>query len=1005
MALHSPFSSSSSINYAWKYDVFISFRGQDTRYGFTGNLYKALCDKGIHAFIDDEELQTGDEITPSLLQAIQQSRIAVIVLSPNYASSTFCLDELVNILDFIKGNNRLVLPVFYDVDPSDVRHQRNSFGEAMIEHEKRFKNDMNKVQKWKEALQQVSNLSGYHFKYGDGYEYMFIGNMVENISKKIRRQVPLPVADHLVGLESPVSKISSLLDVESNAGVHMVGIHGIGGIGKTTLALTVYNLIADNFESSCFLENVRENSNRYGLVHLQTILLYETLGEKDIKLTSTKQGTSEIQKRLCRKKVLLVLDDVDEKEQLKAIAGKPNWFGPGSRVIITTRDKHLLILYGVERTYEVQGLSKNESFSLLTWKAFKADTVSPRYASALTCAVRYASGLPLALEVIGSNLFGKDLEQWESALDQYEKILDNKIRKILQVSFDALGKEVQSVFLDIACCFKGYTLMEVTNILQAHYGSCMRYHVGVLVEKSLIKIEENGKVMIHDLIEDMGKAIVLEESPEIPGKRSRLWFYEDILKVLENNQKLVSLKVLNFDDSDSLKEIPDVSNLQTLQEFSFRRCRNLVTVHSSVGFLPNLKILNAEDCLKLKNFPPAIHLPSLEDLGLSGCSSLENFPEIPEEMENVGLLDLEGTGIRDLPCSFRNLSGLWYLKMSRNKKMCKIPSVIGMMPQLSSCHIWGSGNKGRVSAKQEEGLQGILTHSLPSSNVQHLYLTNWKLSDDFFPLALAWFPNVKCLDLRGNDFTVLPECIQQFRFLWWLNVDDCEHLREIKGIPPSLKDFAAINCKSLSPRGASMLVNQKLHENGGMAFALPGRRIPRWFEQHKRGESISFWFRGNYFPFKGLCLAILLKDDLPFPVWIRPIVTINGNQVSRGREIKMDQLFIFDLSITNCYGYDDETLSFEDEWNHAEVSYEARDNVYRVVPTESIAKEIGMHILKQESCIMQDIRFTDPYEKIKLIIMMLSIVYHKHNSLLMKTCIDFWTLLFLTHTLLGTNTL
>ncbi|XP_057761680.1 TMV resistance protein N-like isoform X3 [Arachis stenosperma] len=372
-------SSSSSSYSEWKHDVFISFRGQDTRYGFTGNLYKALCDKGILTFFDDGELQSGEEITPALLKAIQESRIAIVVLSPNYAASSFCLDELVHVLHCIKGNHRLVLPVFYEVDPSDVRHLKNSFGEAIDKHEKRYKDDMNnKVDTWEKALHQVANLSGYHFKYGDGYEHMFIGNIVDNISKKIRRRSALPVADHPVGLDSPVSKVASLLDVESSAGVHMVGIYGIGGIGKTTLALAVYNLIADNFDGLCFLENVRENSNRHGIVHLQNILLSEILEKKKIKLSSSKQGTSEIQKRLCQIKVLLVLDDVDEQEQLKAIAGKPDWFGHGSRIIITTRDKHLLTLHDIERTYEVQGLNEEGPLDLLQWKAFKTDIVNPR---------------------------------------------------------------------------------------------------------------------------------------------------------------------------------------------------------------------------------------------------------------------------------------------------------------------------------------------------------------------------------------------------------------------------------------------------------------------------------------------------------------------------------------------------------------------------------------------------------------------------------------------------
>ncbi|MED6207260.1 hypothetical protein PIB30_034164 [Stylosanthes scabra] len=384
-------SSSSSFNHAYKYDVFISFRGEDTRYGFTGYLYEALSNKGIHAFIDDEELQKGDEIAPSLLSLIQESRIAIIVLSPNYASSSFCLDELVHILHCIKGNNRLVLPVFYNVDPSDVRHLKKSFGEAMAKHEERFKNDMNKVLKWKKALHQVANLSGYHFNDGDGYEHKFIRDIVENISRKVRF-VPFHVADYPVGLESRVPEVISLLKMDSNDRVHMVGIHGIGGIGKTTLALAVYNLIANNFEGVCFLENVRENSNKYGLVHLQNILLSKIIGKDEVHILGVNEGTSQVQQRLCQKKVLLVLDDVDDCRQLQAVAGKLDWFGPGSRVIITTRDTHLLKCHGVQDTYEVHDLNEDDSSQLLIKKAFENDNVSPIYTDVLNRAIAYASG-------------------------------------------------------------------------------------------------------------------------------------------------------------------------------------------------------------------------------------------------------------------------------------------------------------------------------------------------------------------------------------------------------------------------------------------------------------------------------------------------------------------------------------------------------------------------------------------------------------------------------------
>ena len=159
-------SCSSSFNHRWTYHVFLSFRGEDTRETFTGNLYNALDQRGINTFMDDEELRMGEEISPSLLKAIEESKISIIIFSKNYASSSWCLDELVKILECKKSKGKLVLSVFYDVNPSDVRHQKGSYGEALTIHEERFKDNLEKVQKWRLALYEAANLSGWHFRYG-----------------------------------------------------------------------------------------------------------------------------------------------------------------------------------------------------------------------------------------------------------------------------------------------------------------------------------------------------------------------------------------------------------------------------------------------------------------------------------------------------------------------------------------------------------------------------------------------------------------------------------------------------------------------------------------------------------------------------------------------------------------------------------------------------------------------------------------------------------------------
>jgi hypothetical protein len=148
------------------YDVFLSFRGEDTRHGFTGNLWKALNDHGVRTFMDDEELRKGDEITKSLLQAIEDSKIAIVVLSKNYATSSFCLEELSKILDSMKDKaDRFFMPIFYKVDPSDIRKLQKSYGEAMAKHMANSNSNPN-IDKWKASLNQVASLCGSHYKKG-----------------------------------------------------------------------------------------------------------------------------------------------------------------------------------------------------------------------------------------------------------------------------------------------------------------------------------------------------------------------------------------------------------------------------------------------------------------------------------------------------------------------------------------------------------------------------------------------------------------------------------------------------------------------------------------------------------------------------------------------------------------------------------------------------------------------------------------------------------------------
>jgi hypothetical protein len=342
-------------------------------------------------------------------------------------------------------------------------------------------------------------------------ESKFIHAIVEDISRRVKPQ-HLYVAQFPVGIESRVKKINGLLNLEmkESDNICMVGIiFGIIGIGKTTIAKAIYNSIAYQFQGSCFLEKVSETSGQpHGLVRLQEMLLYNVLGDSSLKVDSVDQGINLIKQKLSSKKVLLILDGVDQLLQLEALAGQRAWFGPGSRIIFTARDTNILAKYEVDATYEVKELDPNEAHQLFSWHAFQKGKPDDDYVELTKHAIHLAAGLPSSLVVIGSFLCGRSVAEWRRSLGLYKRSPDCFLH------FGRFFKEEDAKYA----------------IIKIHDESDPFSNIGIkmLLDKSLITIDERSTLMMHDLLQEMDREIVQKESPQEPADRhSRVWFHED----------------------------------------------------------------------------------------------------------------------------------------------------------------------------------------------------------------------------------------------------------------------------------------------------------------------------------------------------------------------------------------------------------------------------------------------------------------------------------------------
>ncbi|KAI9073089.1 hypothetical protein K1719_044937 [Acacia pycnantha] len=895
----------------WKYHVFLSFRGEDTRTSFTDHLNAALKRKRLKTFRDEEDLETGQSIKPSLQQAIEKSRSAIVVLSPSYASSTWCLDELQKILDLEEDSSLQVFPIFYCVDPSDVRKQNGSFAEAFKKHEERFVQDKMKVQGWRNALEKVANISGWHSK--NWHETDFIESIAEKMKSKLLDESPSDLGI-LIGIKPKLDELESTVASELE-GVRFLGIWGTGGIGKTTLARAFYERKRKNFEIHCFIHNVRE----------------------------------------------VVVSIICSSEGL---------FSEGSIIIITTRDKHLLSSHGVSAKYDVKFLSDNDSLELFLQKAFIGDKPNKDYLDLARSVIEYTGGLPLVLKVLGSFLCEKTIEEWKYALAKFKKVPPNDILKILQVSFDGLDIKEKTIFLDIACFFNGMNKDYVIKILEI-LDKDLHPKIGirVLIDKSIV-IDSEGVLWVHEILKDMGQYIVCQESPNDAGKLSRILSLEDANHVLKRNkgtetirgirlmlekscdafwdpeafsnmsnlkllivsrylfvsqycqlnlprglkslskelkviewegfplfylpsqtqldelvslymphsklkelcrgrQSFRSLKFIDLSHSQDLNKTPNFDGIPHLEELILEGCSNLVEIHQSLGHHQKLVIVDLKDCRKLKTLPKKFEMNRLKTFVLSGCSKVRKLPEFGKKMEHLSELDLEGTAIAKLPRSLHNLIGLVKLSLTDCKSLFCLPYNVYKLKALKIISISGCSKFSRLpeNLTENEALEEL---DLSYIAIKGLSLCYCNLHDGSLPDDISELSSLQYLCLCGNKFIDLPSAlISNLSKLHTIGLSFCPWLRSLPQLPPNLLNIGVVGCLSMRYYGSSQRLwdfiesfrpqqvsnlGEAVDLNIKSAFTTLGSRIPFDFFSESthslltEGSEVPSWFYNqNYF--------------------------------------------------------------------------------------------------------------------------------------------------------------
>ncbi|CAH8278647.1 unnamed protein product [Arabidopsis lyrata] len=780
MALSS-FSSSSSSSRKWENDLFLSFSGEDIRKSFLSHFYKELDRKPILVF-KDNEIKRGISLGPKLKRAIRDSRIAVVIFSRKYASSSWCLNELLEIVRCKKEFSQVVIPIFFHLDPTHVRKQTGVFG---MNFEKTCHNKTEKMKiRLRRALTEVANITGYHSSVTCKNE----AKMIEAIIADVLGELALtPSKDYedFVGIETHIAKMNFLLHLEAKE-VRMVGICGPSGIGKTSIARVLFNRLSRRFRCNVFIDRAflsksmehysGANLGDYNMkLHLQGIFLSEILGKRDIKICHL----GAVGERLKNHKVLIFIDDLEYQVVLDTLAGHTDWFGCGSRVVVITKYKHLLKAHGIGRIYEVPLPSNPLSLQILCQYAFRQNHPPDGFMELASETALRAGNLPLVLNVLGSHLRSRDKKYWMDMLLRFGKGQHGNIEETLKLSYNGLNKNDEAIFRHIACFFNGEEVDDIKSLLA---DSDLDVNMGIknLVDKSLIK-ETCNTVEMHSLIQEIGKEINRTQSSE-PGEREFIVDSKDVFTILEDNtgtENVLGIS-LDIDETDELH----------IHESAFKEMRNLQFLRISTKENKEVRLNLPED---FDYLPPKLRLLSWRGYPLRSMPSTFCPQSLVKLEMRYSYFEMLWDGVQPLTTlkkmdlwGSKNLKEIPDLSMATNLETLNLGACSSLVELHSSVQYLNKLK--RLNLSYCENLETLPTNF----NLQALDCLNL-----FGCSSIKSFPdistNISYLNLSQTRIEEVPWWIENFTELRTIYMWNCDKLEYVTLNISKLKHLAIVD--------------------------------------------------------------------------------------------------------------------------------------------------------------------------------------------------------------------